>query len=113
MSNESIQAIAALQSGALPASHISATDAAMASRTLGIESSAQNSFGQMVSQGLQQVNSQLLTSQTDLQQLALGQAQNLHQIMIRLEESRLSFQLLMQVRNRLLESYQDVMKMQV
>jgi len=113
MSSESIQAIAALQSGASSASPVSATDTAMANSTLGIESSAQNSFGQMVSQGLQQVNSQLLTGQTDLQQLALGEAQNLHQIMIRLEESRLSFQLLMQVRNRLLESYQDVMKMQV
>jgi flagellar hook-basal body complex protein FliE len=32
---------------------------------------------------------------------------------MRLEESRLSFQLLMQVRNRLLEAYQDVMKMQI
>jgi flagellar hook-basal body complex protein FliE len=45
--------------------------------------------------------------------LAVGNAENLHQIMIRLEESRLSFQLLMQVRGRLLEAYQDVMKMQI
>lgn len=70
-------------------------------------------FGQLVSQGLQQVNQQLMTSQTDLQRLAIGDAKNLHQIMIGLEESRLSFQLLMQVRNRMLEAYQDVMKMQV
>jgi flagellar hook-basal body complex protein FliE len=67
----------------------------------------------MVSSGLQNVNEQLFTSQTDLQRLALGDAQNLHQIMIRLEESRLSFQLMMQVRNRLLEAYQDVMKMPI
>lgn len=70
-------------------------------------------FGQMVSTGLQGVNQQLLTSQADLQQLATGDVQNLHQIMIRLEESRVSFQLTMQVRNRLLEAYQDIMKMQV
>ena len=74
---------------------------------------AQGSFGSMVNQGLSQVNQQLLTSETDLQALATGDVQNLHQIMIRLEESRLSFQLLLQVRNRLLESYQDIMKMQV
>lgn len=67
----------------------------------------------MVTQGLQQVNGQLLASQTDLQQLSVGNVQNLHQVMIRLEESRLAFQLTMQVRNRLLESYQDVMRMQV
>jgi flagellar hook-basal body complex protein FliE len=71
------------------------------------------SFSGMVTQGLQEVNRQLDVSQIDLQQLATGDVQNLHQIMIRLEESRLSFQLMMQVRNRLLEAYQDVMKMSV
>jgi len=70
-------------------------------------------FGELVSRGIGEVNQQLLTSQVDLQQLATANVQNLHQIMIRLEESRLSFQLLLQVRNRLLEAYQDVMKMQV
>lgn len=74
---------------------------------------ASSGFGTMVSQALGEVNQQLLASQTDLQQLAVGDVQNLHQIMIRLEESRLSFQLFLQVRNRLLEAYQDVMKMQV
>jgi flagellar hook-basal body complex protein FliE len=70
-------------------------------------------FSNMVTQGLEQVNGQLLASQADLQQLSVGNVQNLHQVMIRLEESRLAFQLTMQVRNRLLESYQDVMRMQV
>ncbi|MCJ0764544.1 flagellar hook-basal body complex protein FliE [Variovorax terrae] len=71
------------------------------------------SFGALVSQGLTQINQQLTDSQVDLQRLAVGDAQNLHQIMIGLEESRLSFQLMLQVRNRLLEAYQDVMKMQI
>jgi flagellar hook-basal body complex protein FliE len=71
------------------------------------------SFGNLVSQGLEQVNQEMLQSQAGLQQLATGNAQNLHQIMIQLEESKLSFQLVMQVRNRLLDAYQDVMKMQL
>lgn len=70
-------------------------------------------FGDLVTQGLNQVNQQLMVNQTDLQQLAVGNVENLHQMMIRMEESRLSFQLVMQVRNRLLEAYQDVMKMPV
>jgi flagellar hook-basal body complex protein FliE len=74
---------------------------------------AGSSFGAMFSQGLSQVNEQLLASQLDLQKLATGDVQNLHQLMIRLEESRLNFQLMMQVRGRLLEAYQDIMKMQV
>ena len=70
-------------------------------------------FSGLVTQGLQEVDRQLAASQVDLQKLATGEAQNLHQIMIRMEESRLSFQLLMQARNRLLESYQEVMRMSV
>lgn len=70
-------------------------------------------FGSMVSQGLSQVNEQLQASQTSLQRLATGDLQNIHQVMIQLEESRLSFQLMLQIRGRLLEAYQDVMKMQI
>ncbi len=70
-------------------------------------------FGDLLGKGLAEVNDKLLVSQTDLQRLATGDTQNLHQVMIRLEESRLSLQLMMQVRSRLLEAYQDVMKMQI
>jgi flagellar hook-basal body complex protein FliE len=77
------------------------------------QAAATGGFGELFSQGLAKVNETLLSNQTDLQRLATGDTQNLHQVMIRLEESRLSFQLMLQVRNRLLESYQDVMKMQI
>lgn len=70
-------------------------------------------FGDMLANGLESLNRQLVSSQADLQSLAAGDAQNLHQVMIRLEETRLAFQLAVQVRNRLLEAYQDVMRMQV
>ena len=72
-----------------------------------------NAFASMVSDGLRQVSSQLQTGEVELQKLATGDVENLHQVMIKLEESRLSFQLMLQVRNRLLESYQEVMRMQV
>lgn len=70
-------------------------------------------FSDLITNGLSSVNKQLLSSQQDLQKVALGETQNLHHIMVKLEESRLTFQLMMQLRNRLLESYQDVMKMQI
>lgn len=70
-------------------------------------------FGQLVTDGLDGVNRSLVSAQAGVQSLALGNPVNLHQVMINLEESRLSFQLMMQVRNRLLEAYQDVMRMQV
>jgi flagellar hook-basal body complex protein FliE len=72
-----------------------------------------HSFAQRVGEGLQEINQQLLVNQVDLQRLAAGQAGNLHEVMVRLEESRISLQLLLQVRNRVLEAYQDVMRMQI
>lgn len=70
-------------------------------------------FSERFADGLQEVNRQLLATQRDLQQLAVGDVANLHEVLIRLEESRTALQLLLQVRNRALEAYQDVMRMQV
>lgn len=101
----------------LPAAAIAVDPAAVAERTTGFlpasYATGSTPFAQLVSNGLQSVNQQLVGSQQDLQHLALGDAQNLHQIMIRLEETRMSFQLMMQVRTRLLEAYQDLMKMPI
>ncbi len=74
---------------------------------------AGQTFGAMVTEGLTKLNAELVATQADMQRLAVGDVQNLHQIMIRMEESRLSFELMLHVRNRLLEAYQDLMKMQV
>lgn len=107
----SAEFLAPLAPIAEPAMHASANAVAnMAASTPG---TPDRSFGHLVSQGLEQVNAQMAASQTDLQNLAVGEVQNLHQVMIRLEESRLSFHLMLQVRNRLLESYQELMRMQV
>jgi len=70
-------------------------------------------FGAQVAQGLQELNQQLLASQVDLQRLAAGETANLHEVMVRLEESRIALQLALQVRNRALEAYQDLMRMQI
>jgi flagellar hook-basal body complex protein FliE len=87
--------------------------AVAAAPAIGEAAASSGTFGTLVSDGLRHVDAQLHTSDVDLQHLATGKVDNLHQIMIRLEETRLSFQLMMQVRNRLLDSYQEVMRMQV
>ncbi len=42
-----------------------------------------------------------------------GQNVSLHQTMIAMEEASISFQLMVEVRNKLLESYQELMRMQI
>lgn len=70
-------------------------------------------FGQWLTQALGKVNGQLVQADQGMQRLATGEAENLHQVMISLEEARIGMQLLVQVRNRLLEAYQEVLRMQV
>ena len=60
-----------------------------------------------------QLNTQLVQAEQGMQQLAAGNAASLHDVMIRMEEARLSMQLAVQFRSRVLEAYQDVMRMQV
>lgn len=59
------------------------------------------------------VNATLVRSDKEVRQLAAGEPVSLHEVMIHMEEAKLQFQLLAQVRNRLLEAYQDVMRTQV
>ncbi|WP_426340065.1 flagellar hook-basal body complex protein FliE [Pseudoduganella sp. S-14] len=70
-------------------------------------------FADWIAREVGQVDATLATSENDLRRLATGQVQNLHEVMIHMEEAKLSFQLLAQVRNRLLDAYQEVMRMQV
>jgi len=70
-------------------------------------------FGAWFSEQLAAVNGQLQHADAGLQNLALGDAQSLHQVMINLEEAKLSFQLLVQVRNHALEAYQEILRMQI
>lgn len=74
---------------------------------------AGSDFRPWLTQALDKVNGDLVKADAGLQQLATGQVENLHQVMISLEEARLGLQLVVQVRNRLLEAYQEVLRMQV
>jgi flagellar hook-basal body complex protein FliE len=62
---------------------------------------------------LSQLNGKLQVADQGAQRLAAGEAGNLHQVMIDLEEAKLSLQLVMQVRNHLLDAYRDVAQMQL
>lgn len=45
--------------------------------------------------------------------LLSGQNVSLHQAMISMEEANVSFQMMVEVRNRLMDSYQELMRMQI
>ena len=70
-------------------------------------------FGQMMKKFVNDVDDKLKVSSSEKNKVLTGEATNLHQAMIAMEEASVSFQLMVEVRNKLLESYQELMRMQV
>jgi flagellar hook-basal body complex protein FliE len=70
-------------------------------------------FSQWIEQQLSGVDTQLQKSDRLVQDLALGKVDNLHHVMIEMEKSKLSLQLLLQVRNHVLDAYQELVRMQL
>ena len=67
----------------------------------------------MLSQMVNDVNSKQNVSAQAVSALQSGQSVPLHQAVIAMEEANVSFQLMVEVRNRLLDAYQEIMRMQV
>jgi len=67
------------------------------------------SFSKLLNEAVQQVNDVEKGSQGELQKF-LGNESDLHSVMIALEKADLSFQVMMQVRNKIVAAYQEIMK---
>ncbi len=70
-------------------------------------------FSQWITQQANDVSAQIDSAQTELAHLATGETGNLHHVMLELEKAKLAFQLTLQIRNKVLEGYQDIMRMQI
>jgi flagellar hook-basal body complex protein FliE len=71
------------------------------------------SFGDLLTQAITDVNDLQSTAATAQDKLVQGDAAELHQIMIAAEKAGISFDLLLEVRKRLLEAYQELIRMPV
>jgi flagellar hook-basal body complex protein FliE len=72
-----------------------------------------NSFSSLLGKLVSEVNAQQQSSTQSVNALQSGANVPLHQAVISMEEASVSFSLMVEVRNRLLESYQEVMRMQM
>ncbi len=71
------------------------------------------SFPELLGNLVESVDAKGKTSTSEARKLMLGQSDNLHQSMIAMQEAGVAFSLLVEVRNKLVESYQELMRMQV
>jgi flagellar hook-basal body complex protein FliE len=73
----------------------------------------QNSFGNLFMKSLDDVNSVQKSADQMVKELATGDNPDIHKTMIAVEKADISFQLMLQVRNKLVAAYQEINRMQV
>ncbi|MGG3999106.1 flagellar hook-basal body complex protein FliE [Anoxybacillus kestanbolensis] len=74
---------------------------------------AQRAFSQFLKEAIQEVNKQQIQSDQLTMKLARGENVDLHNVMIASQKASVSLQLAIEVRNKVIEAYQEVMRMQV
>ncbi|MGC9007014.1 MAG: flagellar hook-basal body complex protein FliE, partial [Sulfurihydrogenibium sp.] len=78
-----------------------------------ISSQEKLSFGDILKNFIEEVNNAKLTANQVEQDLALGKVQNIQEAMYLIEKADIYFKLLTELRNKAIEAYQEVMRMQV
>jgi flagellar hook-basal body complex protein FliE len=71
------------------------------------------SFQNLLGNFVGEVNDQQAAAGDAIAGLMSGKNVSLHQAMISMEEASVSFQMMVEVRNKLLDSYQELMRMQI
>ena len=74
---------------------------------------AADKFAETLQSAVGQVNENQVAADRAVEKLQTGESRNLHEVMISLEKADISMRLLVQVRNKVIEAYQEIMRMQV
>lgn len=73
----------------------------------------EKSFAASLKDAVNSVNTAQKESDFKMQELATGKSQNIHETMIAAEKADIALRLMVQVRNKMIEAYQEMMRMQV
>ena len=71
------------------------------------------SFGSLLGRMIADVNDKQTAASEAVRSVQSGGNVSLHQAVIAMEEASISFQLMVEVRNKLLDAYQEIMRMQI
>ena len=70
-------------------------------------------FGNLLDQSIKEVDQAHKQADNMITKMASGENVDIHNTMIAIEKADISFQLMMQVRNKLVAAYQEIYRMQV
>lgn len=72
----------------------------------------QNGFADLVGQFVKDTNNSQVQSGQSVNDLITGKTDNVQQVVLAVANAEMSFQLFMELRNKLIESYNELMRMQ-
>jgi flagellar hook-basal body complex protein FliE len=72
-----------------------------------------SAFGDILKDAISTVNELQKQSDQEIQKFMTGESQDVHNAVIAMQKADLSFQMMMQVRNKIVQAYQEIMRMQV
>lgn len=78
-----------------------------------IEQSVDKSFQNMLNDAITDVNNQQVKGYNAMQEIASGKVTNLQEAVQRIEEAELSMKLALEVKNKAINAYKEVMRMQI
>ncbi len=87
--------------------------AGMAEKPATDTTAAPGRFGELVKAYVNQVNAQEHAADKAAVDLATGKNHNVSETLLALQQAEVSFQLMLSVRNKLVDAYREVMRMQV
>lgn len=67
-------------------------------------------FGEMLKRAVGQVNGLQIAADKEMYKLATGEVQDIHEVMIAMEKASISLQLTLEIRDRLMEAWQTMMR---
>jgi flagellar hook-basal body complex protein FliE len=71
------------------------------------------SFGDLVKEFTADVNNLQFEAGHAIDQMVTGEAADVHQVMVAVEQAGIALDLMLEVRNRVMEGYQELIRMQV
>ncbi len=71
------------------------------------------SFGDTINKAIEQLNNQQVGAEKEIVKAVVGETPDLHQTIVTLQTTEMKFQFALQVRNKLLNAYEEIMRMQV
>ncbi|TYQ13155.1 UNVERIFIED_CONTAM: flagellar hook-basal body complex protein FliE [Acetivibrio alkalicellulosi] len=70
-------------------------------------------FGEYLNNAIKRVDELEKDSRTITEDFAAGRTDNIHQVMIAAQKSEIALQFTMQIRNKIMDAYNEIMRMQI